>query len=350
MALETEHLQLVGADKTDRGAYVCLLLVHNEGNLIEPFLEHYRSFGNITFIVIDDRSTDGSTEFLLAQPNVTVLAPKEGSTYAKHKREWRGQVLDEVADGRWILAPDADEHLFWHGAPERSFDDLIRVLDAEGAGALYAIMIDMYADRPLDEHVYTGGSLSQSFPLFDDPRIDPAGTWMERGASRFLKNWPTPAVSVLGGMRQRLVDSQSSQLIPLRRFNRRLLGRLRDHQGMGSNFGRALTKHPKTMPANLLTKLPLVKWKRGFRFYGGAHSLNAETAISSERAVLLHFPVTRGRDGLDSIVSRGQHSANSGHYRALLGVAEINPTYYGTRELTSLKDMDGITLPPRRPT
>lgn len=113
-ALETEFLELVGTDNTERGAFVCLLLVHNEGTVIEPFLEHYRSFGDITFIVVDDRSNDGSTEYLMAQPDVTILAPKDGSTYAKLKREWRGQVLDQGADGRLILAPDADEHLVRH--------------------------------------------------------------------------------------------------------------------------------------------------------------------------------------------------------------------------------------------
>lgn len=350
MALETEHLRLAGADKTGQGAHICLLLAHNEGNLVGPFLEHYRNFGDITFIVVDDRSSDGSTEYLAAQPDVTVLAPKDGSTYAKHKREWRGQVLDQVADGRWILAPDVDEHLVWHGHPDRSFGSLINGLDAEGADALYAIMVDMYADNPLGEHIYMGGPLLQSFPMFDDPHRDPTGTWMERGAGRFLKNWPTPELSVVGGMRQRLIASQSTQRMPVRHLGRRLFGRLRDHQGRASKIGRLLTKHPGTLPAYLLTKVPLVKWKRGFRFYGGAHSLNAAVTVSSERAALLHFPVTRGAEGLQDIISRGQHAANSGHYKALLEVAQINPMYYGTRELRSLSDLDGIILPPRKPT
>lgn len=350
MTLETEHLRLFGVDKTTRHAHICLLLAHNERNLLEPFLEHYRGFGDIAFLVVDDRSSDGSAEFLAAQPDVTVLMPKDGSTYAQHKREWRGQVLDQIAHGRWVLAPDADEHLVWHGAPQRSFATVIDDLEAEGAAALYAMMVDMYADKPLGEQTYEGGSLLQAFPLFDDPGLDPTQTWMERGAGRFLQNWPTPQLSVVGGMRQRLIASQSTERAGLRPLGRRLFGRLRDHRGTGSTLSRLFTKHPGKTPPTLLTKVPLVKWQRGFRFYGGAHSLNAPVALGSERAALLHFPVTRGAEGMQRVISRGQHTSNSGHYVALLEVASINPTFHGTRELRTLTDLDGIILPPQRRT
>lgn len=348
MVIGTDHLTLSGTDKTKRSGCLCILLAHNEGNLLKAFFDHYRRFGDMTFIVVDDRSTDGSAEYLAAQPDVTVLVPNDGSTYAEHKREWRGQVLDRVADNRWVLAPDADEHLVWHGAPGRSFAAMIDDLEAENADALYAIMLDMYADRPLSEHVFRDGTLSQSFPLFDDPRIDPCGTWMERGATRFLRSWPTPQMSLNGGMRMRLMNGGSGDL-GAKKLGRRLFGRLRDHRSARGKLIRRFTKHAGIKPPISLTKIPLVKWRRGLRFYGGAHCLNRKLQLASERGVLLHYPVTRGVAGLHHVVSRGQHMANSGYYSALLEVAQINPKYYGTRELKTIDDLQGILLPPRRP-
>lgn len=349
MPLETEHLILSGHDNTRAGQVVCIALAHNEFNLLAPFLNHYRAFGDITFVVVDDRSTDDSSDYLAAQPDVTVMVPKEGSTYAKHKREWRGQTLDAVAVDRWVLAPDMDEHLVWHGAPQRTFADLLTDMKREQAEVLYAIMIDMYADKPLSQHVFTGGDLSASFDLFDDPTSDPSGTWMERGPSRFLESWPTPKRSVVGGMRQRLMEDGTAGS-GLRRLGRRVLGKIGDHRSAGSSLARRITKTTGSKPTTALTKVPLVKWRRGLRFYGGAHCLNQEMTLASERAALLHYPITRGMEGVQHIISRGQHMADSAYYKDLLKAADKSPKYRGTRQLRSLDDLSGVILPPKRST
>ena len=55
-------------------------LAHNEANLIQPFLAHYRALGPTHFIIVDDHSTDGTRAMLEGQPAVTLLRPVPGTT------------------------------------------------------------------------------------------------------------------------------------------------------------------------------------------------------------------------------------------------------------------------------
>jgi len=89
-------------------------LAHNEINLITHTLNHYRSFGGVTFVAVDDGSDNGTTDVLRSADDVTYPHPKEGSTFHDHKRQWCSETLDLVSRGRWVLLPDVDEFLVWH--------------------------------------------------------------------------------------------------------------------------------------------------------------------------------------------------------------------------------------------
>ena len=346
----TEHLDLAGPDRTGGGDAVAVVLVHNEANLLVPFFKHYRRFGPITFVAVDDRSTDGSGDWLAAQPDVTLLRPRDGSTYAADKREWRGQVLDRVAGGgsRWVLAPDVDELLTWHGAPERSFGSLLATLDREGAAALLAVMVDMYRDAPIAEHVYREGDLLAAFPLYDDPARSGGTTWAERAPRRMRARWPAPEITVLGGMRHRLFGAGRPG--PLRTLRR---GLPRHDPGPAGLLREAalrpfVRQRGTRLPAVNLTKVPLVRWRHGLRFFGGAHALNAPLRLASERGALLHYPITRGLDGIRHLAARGQHAGGAAHYRAMVDAGAINPVFAGTARRDGGCDLSGILLPPRR--
>lgn len=339
MSAFTEHLDLVGPDRTAQGSVLAIVLVHNEANLLPAFLDHYRQMGDVTFLAVDDRSADGTGDILATAPDVTVLRPRAGSTYRAHKRDWRGQALDRAAAGRWILAPDVDELLVWRDWPTRGLSDVIADLDAEGAQALFAVMLDMYADAPLTEHIYRGGPLPEAFPYFDCPARDPVSTWMEQAPSRFRRRWPTPAMHVLGGMRQRLFSDETVPAVARlsRRFHRHW-----DHRGDDNGLAgawRMLTRARGAMPPLNLTKVPLVRWRTGLRFYGGAHAVDRALPLGTERGALLHFPVTRGLEGLEYTVGRGQHAAGSGYYKRLIDRAAVSPVYPGSRRLRGMDDL-----------
>lgn len=345
---ETDHLILDGPDRTDEGRHLCMLVAHNEINLITHTLTHYRSFGDVTFVAVDDRSDDGTTDVLRSADDVTLLRPKEGSTFRDHKRQWRSETLDLVSRGRWVLLPDVDEFLVWHDRANRSFDALTDSLDAEGAGALFSVMVDMYADRPIADHVLKpGDNPAYVFPYFDAANADPGSTWMEPAPRRFVEKWPSPPFLMLGGMRQRLFAPEEQRPTALKRAARRRFGFIGDHMNRVGPLGRMLTRAPKTaIPPYNLSKLPLVKWQKGMEVYSGVHAIRPGPRLSRERGVLLHYPLTRGREGLQYNIERGQHMAGSVYYKWIVDQAEASPMFHGSRAYANPSDLGAYLWPP----
>lgn len=346
--LETDRLRLDGPDRTGTGRYLCLALAHNEIALIERFLDHYRGLGDVAFVVIDDRSDDGTSDILRSRDDVTVLVPKPGSTYREHKRQWRSDTLDLVAGGRWVLLPDVDEFLVWHDMPRRGLGDVVRDLEDERADALFAVMVDMYADRAIEDHMLAPGDDPVSaFPYFDDPHADPASTWMEPAPSRFTQRWPTPGKVVLGGMRQRMFAPPEHAPSMLKRLARARLGGIGAHTRPGSAAHRFLVRAPRSMhPPYNISKLPLIRWQRGMEVYGGAHAVRPALRLGQERAALLHYPLTRGRAGLEYVIARGQHMAGAEYYRWILERAEASPMFAGSRRYTDPSSLGAYLAPP----
>ena len=71
------------------------------------------------------------------------------------------------------------------------------------------LMVDMYADVALRDHVFgpgLGETLREAFPYFDGPAPAPHGYFMRRLKPRALRQYATPPVRLLGGMRGRLFD------------------------------------------------------------------------------------------------------------------------------------------------
>ena len=321
------HLSRRGPSRLRKDAIPCLALAHNEANIIGPFLEHYRALGPVSFIIVDDHSTDGTREFLEAQPDVTIYQPVPGSTYARDKRAWRSEILDACADGRWCLAPDIDEHLVWRGMANTSLPELIGALEEEGAEALLCIMVDMYADKPLAEHVFPGGTLAdlrQAFPLFD--RLEGWNYRFIMTGRKSRKKFPTPQRYVSGGLYERLISTYHRKPAPLQRFflaryadlstSQNLTGREYMINLLARRFLRPFHAGPRR---NLnLTKLTLIRWRKGMQFFGGAHSVNRRLQLSERRGALLHYRFTRGGRGLRYLAERGQHARGGAYYRQLL--------------------------------
>jgi hypothetical protein len=131
-------------------------MVRDELYFLPRFFDHYRKLGVTEFVVYDDRSIDGTRDYLVSQPDCTVITgpyafdsdfgvtplglPKKFFDYAKE------YFPDFFFNGRWALTVDADEFLY---LPSK-FDDLpsfIRFLESDDK--LYATgpMVDLYPER-----------------------------------------------------------------------------------------------------------------------------------------------------------------------------------------------------------
>lgn len=301
---------------------ICVALCHNELNILQEFLDHYRSISNISFLIVDDRSDDGSTNFLLDQHDVTLFQPVSGSTYREHKRFWRQELLDEYGDGKWCIVPDIDEHFVYLDMENKPLKTLISEMESEGARVMHGIMLDMYANKPIANHIYTGGKLLSSFPYFDGAE----SYWTMSTPKSFQKKFPTPSVMVFGGMRDRLFYSNKWLDLFVKKVFRRYTG-LPFHEARNRiekvkyEFIRRIVHYlseDHDIPLLNSSKLPLIKWEKGLYYNGGAHAINKSLQIYSQSAALLHYRFTRGISGLEYSAKRGQHAEKGSYIKRIL--------------------------------
>lgn len=130
-------------------------IVKNETYYIRSFLDHHRKIGVDQFIILDDQSSDGTREFLVAQADTLVLespfkfgewltVPGPGA----ERRERAGVLFKSLIPqrylaGRYALYLDADEYLVLP-AGVASVPELFDILGRNGVRSVMANLIDFF--------------------------------------------------------------------------------------------------------------------------------------------------------------------------------------------------------------
>ncbi|MEM9523604.1 MAG: glycosyltransferase family 2 protein, partial [Pseudomonadota bacterium] len=144
-----------GGDLPETAVTLCAIL-RNEMYFLEAFLAHYRRLGIERFVLLNDRSDDGSRALLMAQPDVTLV--ESGWHYGDEVTLsgrlaqaipsgrilyiWRGLLQQIFAPGRWAVQVDLDE--FVTLPPERSFADIFTDLGTAPFHTVWGGMLDVY--------------------------------------------------------------------------------------------------------------------------------------------------------------------------------------------------------------
>jgi len=294
-------------------APVLLSVVRNEALRLPYFLSYYRSIGFDRFIVVDNDSTDGTRELLLAQPDIFVFHTSEHfGAPPGAGLDWKHALLDRYCDGRWVLVVDADEILVWPDSERDSIRALASKLESFGGQALFTLMVDMYSDKPFGEIGYRAGE-----PFIDyAPYFDPGPIMFDyRDYCPFIENW--------GGVRYRY------------------------YAAAGKTAG-----HPPTV-----SKVPFLRWRAGQRFRHAQHFLTIPVAFARLRGVLLHFKMFDDLPGkCESEAAHGEYYRQGQEYR-ILGEAirnlpnrsfydpAISLRYEGPDQLVALKMMRRFAAP-----
>jgi hypothetical protein len=224
---------------------ICGATVRDEADLLPYFLEYHDRLGIDRFFVVDNLSQDATRDILLSNPKVHVWETAMRFWPASCGSAWLEVLFRGFARGHWCLVVDADELFYYPGVETVSLPELCGQLDQIGKIAFPAVLLDMYADRPVREAVYRAGQNPlEVCPFFDREFFH----W--RGAAGPWRNFEGFA----GGVRRRAFGEDS---------------------------------YP------FLGKVPLFRYTADRVIAAGYHSTNGRPEeIASERGALLHFKFT----------------------------------------------------------
>ena len=247
-------------------------IVKNEMFLIRAFLDHHRRIGVDQFIIVDDRSTDGTREWLSAQPDCVVL--ESAFTYGEAvtlpgpsgERRMRAGIAvkslipQRYLAGRYALCLDADELLVLPPGVA-SLVELFELLAKHDVASVAASLIDFFPatvhemDQPRD--LPTSQALLEAYPYFDAVPLIGA----KPGSP-----WPA---KIGRGTTSRLLREHDIRLVPdamlaAPRWLNRLL--------------------PYGYPKSSVLKTPIVRWDPGVEYL---NSHRANVPVSDKLLVAL---------------------------------------------------------------
>ncbi len=294
-----------------------VILTYNEGLRLPFFLKYYRKLGVSNFIFVDNNSSDQTECILKDEKDVIVL--RTGKPYREYKSIWRQLISDHFFDGKWVLFPDVDELLVYPGWPDITIDKFVEYLDRHDFECLFTTMVDMYPEGPLIDHAYrAGNSFIETCPFFDASGYRHVPL---KGAGG--REFNTPKRHVFGGARERLFHHKTKRrqhVIDSLLLN--TIFRLRS-RAPKSKFGRFVDRRlfklvkdglPGVDP--IMSKVPLIKWRKGYYFSGGVHNVAQEIKMSPDWGSLLHFKYLDDFDTkVTEALERGQHAVGSRFYK-----------------------------------
>ena len=280
--------------------------VRNEMERLPHSLDYHRALGVGHFFFVDNDSTDGTSEFLEDQPDVSLWHTKHSYRLSRFGVDWLGALQFRYGHGHWCLTLDADELLVFPDCERQSLDCLTRELTARGQTALGAIMLDLFPMGPVgDADFDAGANPINTIPWFD------ADGYRCRIHHMYGNEW------IQGGVRDRVFFSEEPQKAPT------------------------------------LNKFPLVLWNRRYAYVNSTHQLLPtslhKTYDPLDRrnisGALLHTKflpsiVEKSREEMQ----RRQHFQNSDLYQTYYEALVQNPDLWTPKAIKYLNSRQLVDL------
>lgn len=213
-------------DKIAEAPILLFATMRNETRRLTHFLAHYRKLGVGHFLIVSNDSIDDTEAILRNQPDVSLWRTETAYKDARFGMDWLTWLQRKYAHGKWIVTVDADELLIYPDWDSRGLGDLTTWLDAEGQPSFGAMMLDLYPKGSPDAQIYD----PSHHPTAVLKWFDAFGYWAERRGRH-------QAACLLGGVRTRCFFADAADKAPV------------------------------------LSKVPLVRWKRSFAYLSSTHVL-----------------------------------------------------------------------------
>ncbi len=294
--------------------------VRNEMARLPYFLDYYRELGVNRFLFIDNNSDDGTTTYLLRQPDCHVFHTTDSYRESRFALRWINRLLDMYGTGHWCVVADADELLVYPRCEQVNLRQLCAYLDRFGYEGLFTFLLDMYHPTDMAEAVCVPGkAFTEICPMFDRDYC-----FVRRSVIDMMRlpgrPPPFPETEVIGGPRARIFYPEQNTPRVFPRIKARLIGRV---------LGLLAQCHlldPDRVPhmSGILFKVPLVKWRKGCAYYSSTHILTP-VKLADVTGALLHFKFFS--DFYQKAVvetARGEHEGGGRQYRRYAKMMEQN--------------------------
>lgn len=271
-------------------AIFVLSTLRNERIRLPYFLRYYRNLGVDHFLIVDNDSTDGSREYLAAQPDVSLWTTKGSYKRSHFGVDWLTHLQRRYGDGHWCLTVDVDEFLIYPFCETRPLRALTDWLDASAVRSFSAMLLDMYPKGPVNAQPYHEGQ--DPFEI---------AQYFDSGNYAIRRNPWQGNLWIQGGPRARVFFSNA----------------------------------PSKAPA--LNKTPLVKWHRSYAYESSTHMLLPrglnlvydQSGGEKASGCLLHAKfLDTFSSKANEEMERRQHYANSAEYKAYAAGIAAQPDFW----------------------
>ena len=251
--------------------------VRNELVRLPFFLQYYRERGVEQFYIVDNNSEDGTYDYLREQEDVSLFYTEDSFIANRCGLNWLTSLRNEFGQDSWCLTVDCDELIKYPYCQYIDIPSLCRYLDKFGYQGLFAMMVDCYSNKPINQYSYTqGGDFLNACPYLDSD-----GYYVTK-VDQF------PYFGLFGGPRYRAF-----------------------YEDLGSRQGPTLRK------------IPLVRWGDGVEYLSVTHS-TTPIRLADISGILLHFKyLYQFSDHVKGEVQRNDRQMKD--YKQYLSTIEENP-------------------------
>ncbi len=241
-----------GALSPEKGEIFLFSTIKDALRYLPWFLDYYRKLGVHRFFIIDNNSSDGTTDFLLQQPDVHLFWTDELFSLASSGMRWINELIGRYGQGHWCIFADCDEALVFPGMESGGLARLAGYMESKGHEAMCGYMLDMYPESGAEMEQYrSGDDLVSHSPYFDN-------------SQQFFGGPKSPYILVRGGVRRRLFDEET-----------------------------------------WLEKVPIIRGGGGIKYLTNHHITPAK--ISDVTGVFLHFALTQKFESVASVSDIAKH-------------------------------------------